>query len=237
MSLNSAIEWTQTTWNPVTGCSKVSSGCMNCYAERIARRLKAMGQPNYAAGFRVTLHPHMLELPLRWRRPQVIFVNSMSDLFHEEVPFSFIEQVFEVMNRASWHRFQILTKRSARACGLSSKLPWSKNIWLGVTVEEQDCLYRTEDLRKTNAEVKFISFEPLLGPMAALDLRGIDWVIVGGESSPNARPMSAAWVLKIQEQCRLRGIPFFFKQWGGKRKKRAGRVLEGKTWDEMPLVG
>ena len=230
----SAIEWTQSTWNPVTGCTKISPGCQNCYAERMSKRLKAMGQPNYANGFRLTMHKHVLEMPLRWKRPQVIFVNSMSDLFHEGVPLEFITKVFDVMVEASHHRFQVLTKRSNRLYDLASKLPWPTNVWMGVSVEDSAHLYRMDHLRQTDAQMKFVSFEPLLGPIHCLNLGGIDWAIVGGESGPRARPINPDWVREIRNQCLSEGVPFFFKQWGGVNKKRNGRVLDGRTWDEMP---
>ncbi len=234
MAANSAIEWTEATWNPVTGCTKISPGCKHCYAERMARRLQAMGQPNYANGFRPTTHEHMLEAPLRWRKPRTIFVNSMSDLFHEDVPASFIRRVFDVMRIAPWHRFQVLTKRSERLLDLSAELPWPPNVWMGVSAENEAYSFRIDHLRRTGAKVKFLSLEPLLGPLSPLDLGGIDWVIVGGESGPGARPMHESWVTGILRQCRKSGIPFFFKQWGGIRKKEAGRLLGGRTWDETP---
>lgn len=234
MALNSAIEWTESTWNPITGCTKISVGCQNCYAERMAKRLQAMGQRNYRNGFQLTLHESMLDLPLRWKKPQIIFVNSMSDLFHEDVPEEFIHRVFNTMKRANWHQYQILTKRSARLRQLSAQLPWEKHIWMGVTVENSDYIYRIDDLRQTHAEIKFLSLEPLLGPMPELNLEGIDWVIVGGESGPGARPMKPEWVIDIKNQCQKYGVPFFFKQWGGTRKKKNGRQLEGKYWNERP---
>jgi len=236
VSAASAIEWTEATWNPVTGCSKISPGCRHCYAERMARRLQAMGQPNYVNGFEVTVHEHMLNAPLGWRRPRVVFVNSMSDLFHERVPLAFIRRVFEVMRRASWHTFQVLTKRSERLAEVAPVLDWPANVWMGVSIENADYAWRADDLRSTGACVKFLSLEPLLGPLPGLDLDGIDWAIVGGESGPKARPMREEWVLDIREQCVSAGVPFFFKQWGGVNKKRAGRTLEGRTWDEMPVV-
>lgn len=236
MAVSSSIEWTGSTWNPVTGCTKVSAGCRNCYAERMARRLQAMGQPNYRNGFRVTLHPRILNLPMTWKRPRTIFVNSMSDLFHENVPTAFIEKVFGVMVGAWWHRFQVLTKRSERLLDMSATLPWSPNIWMGVTVENADVSFRIDHLRKTGAYIKFLSVEPLLGPLPTLDLSGIDWVIVGGESGPGARYIDPAWATDIRDQCNAAGVPFFFKQWGGTSKKRAGRVLDGRTWDEMPIA-
>ena len=236
MARHSSIEWTESTWNPITGCTKTSPGCANCYAERMARRLKAMGNPNYANGFELTLHEHVLLLPLSWRKPQMIFVNSMSDLFHEDVPYAFIDSVFDVMRRASWHRFQVLTKRAERLSELARDIDWPPNVWMGVSVETARYASRIEQLRGTPARVKFVSFEPLLGPIPRCDLRGIDWGIVGGESGPRARPMKEDWVLQIRDQCLRLGVPFFFKQWGGVRKKEAGRQLRGRTWDEMPDV-
>ena len=236
MATKSAIEWTESTWNPVTGCTKISSGCKNCYAERMAKRLKAMGQPNYANGFDVTTHDHALELPLRWKRPQTIFVNSMSDLFHKKVPTDFILRMFDVMNKADWHQYQVLTKRPGRLLQLDAALPWAPHIWMGVTVENADHVARIDDLRRSGAHTKFLSLEPLLGPMPELNLDGIDWVIVGGESGPGARPMHPDWVRDLREQCVESGVPFFFKQWGGVNKKKAGRTLDGQTWDEMPSL-
>jgi protein gp37 len=236
MALSSSIEWTESTWNPLTGCTKVSPGCANCYAERMALRLKAMGNLNYASGFSVTVHEDVLELPLRWRKPQTIFVNSMSDLFHEDVPEEFVFRAFDVMRRADWHCFQILTKRSGRLVDLSPRLPWMTNIWMGVSVEDQDHTFRIDHLRRTGANFKFLSLEPLLGPISSLNLEAIDWVIVGGESGPRSRPMKESWVIDIRNQCQESKVPFFFKQWGGTNKKRAGRELEGRTWDEMPSL-
>lgn len=230
----SDIEWTEVTWNPLTGCNKISPGCKHCYAERMAKRLQAMGQPNYRNGFELTLHRQTLEYPLRWKSPKTIFVNSMSDLFHKNVPEYFIQEVFEVMNKAHWHRFQVLTKRSDRLLALNKKLKWTENIWMGVSVENQDYAFRIDDLRKTNATVKFLSIEPLLGPLEKLNLRDIDWAIVGGESGPGARPMEESWVRDIRDQCIKAQTAFFFKQWGGVRKKKTGRTLDGRTWDEMP---
>lgn len=230
----SSIEWTESTWNPVTGCTKLSTGCRHCYAERMSIRLKAMGQPNYINGFQLTVHEHVLGMPLFWKRPQTIFVNSMSDLFHKGVPLEFISKIFDVMARASYHRFQVLTKRSKRLLVLNGKLTWSPNIWMGVSVENSDYLFRIEHLRQTNSRLKFVSFEPLLGPVHALDLEGIDWVIVGGESGPKARRMDPAWVRGIRDQCLLADVPFFFKQWGGVVKKKTGRILDGRTWDQLP---
>ncbi len=237
MASNSSIEWTESTWNPLTGCTKVSPGCKNCYAERLALRLQSMGQPNYVNGFTLTIHEHALRLTLQWKKPQTIFVNSMSDIFHEKVPIEFIQQVFEVMRRADWHRFQILTKRSDRLLALSPQLPWAPHIWMGVSVESDDYAFRIDHLRRTQARIKFLSLEPLLGPLQHLNLKGIDWVIVGGESGPGARPMAQSWVIDIRNQCRKAGVPFFFKQWGGFHKKKSGRKLEGRTWDEMPVTG
>ena len=234
MAQGSGIEWTESTWNPVTGCAKVSPGCKYCYAERMAERLRAMGQRNYRNGFTLTLQPHMLELPLRWKKSQTIFVNSMSDLFHKDVPLAYINRVFDVMRRAHWHRFQVLTKRSERLAELNSKLEWAPNIWMGVSVESDAYRSRIDDLRSTNSVVKFLSLEPLLGPLPNLNLKAMDWVIVGGESGPKARPMDPAWAKELRDQCRRAKVPFFFKQWGGKNKKQAGRLLEGRTWDQMP---
>ena len=236
MATNSAIEWTESTWNPVTGCSKISPGCLNCYAERMALRLQAMGQRNYARGFRVTIHPHALRLPLKWKKPRMVFVNSMSDLFHERVPVGFVEQVFRVMHQADWHQYQILTKRSERLMELDAVLGWAPYIWMGVTVESREYTFRIEHLRQTGAAIKFLSLEPLLGPIPDLDLEGIDWVVVGGESGPGARPMRREWARDVRDQCRRAGVPFFFKQWGGTDRKKAGRVLDGRTWDQMPQV-
>jgi protein gp37 len=236
MATKSSIEWTESTWNPVTGCTKISPGCKYCYAENMAKRLKAMGQPNYVNGFKPTIHGHVLELPLRCKKPQTIFVNSMSDLFHEEVPDEFIFRVFDVMQQANRHRFQILTKRSERLLSISSRLPWMPHIWMGVSVESQDYIFRIDHLCKTNAFIKFLSLEPLLGPIHGLNLQKIDWVIVGGESGPRARPMDKPWIIDIRNQCLKANVPFFFKQWGGLNKKKSGRMLEGRTWDEMPLA-
>jgi protein gp37 len=236
MASNSGIEWTDATWNPVTGCSKISPGCKHCYAERMARRLQAMGQSNYSNGFDLTLQPQMLELPLFWRKPRRIFVNSMSDLFHDDVPAHYIQSVFDVMRRAHWHQYQVLTKRSERVASLDPLLEWHPSIWMGVSVETGRYVGRIDDLRSTRAHVKFLSLEPLLGPLPNLDLSGIDWVIVGGESGPHARPMAAEWVRDIRDQCKATGVAFFFKQWGGTFKARTGRNLDDRTWDEMPVA-
>lgn len=230
----SKIEWTEATWNPITGCTKISDGCMHCYAEKLAKRLKLMGQKNYRNGFDLTIHEHVLDYPLKVKKPQTIFVNSMSDLFHEKVPLEFIQKVFEVMNKASWHRFQVLTKRSKRLLELSSKFNWTSNILMGVTVENEAVRFRIDDLRACDASTKFLSLEPLLSPLPNLDLSGIDWVIVGGESGPGARPMLEEWAIDIKNQCVKSQTPFFFKQWGGVNKKKSGRLLEGRTWDEYP---
>jgi protein gp37 len=235
LALKSAIEWTESTWNPVTGCTRQSEGCKHCYAERMAKRLKAMGSPNYANGFRVTVHHESLELPLKWKKPQMIFVNSMGDLFHERVPQTFIQDVFEVMAAATQHQFQVLTKRSDRVYEIHKLLNWPPNVWMGVTVENENCRFRINDLRRTGAKVKFLSLEPLLGPLPKLNLKKIDWVIVGGESGPGARPLQPEWVLDIRDQCLQAGVAFFFKQWGGFNKKKNGRTLEGRTWDQLPV--
>jgi protein gp37 len=237
MANNSSIEWTQATWNPVTGCTKISPGCKHCYANRMALRLQAFGQFNYRNGFKLTTHEHMLPLPTQWKKPRTIFVNSMSDLFHKDVPLSFIQKVFSVMNQADWHRYQVLTKRSDRLRRLDKTLHWSPHIWMGVSVESPKQLFRVDDLRSTGAKIKFLSVEPLLGPIPSLDLHGIDWVIVGGESGPGARPMEASWVRTVRDQCLEQRVSFFFKQWGGVFKKTAGRSLDGRTWDEMPTGG
>ncbi|HXB67429.1 MAG TPA: phage Gp37/Gp68 family protein [Candidatus Acidoferrales bacterium] len=230
------IEWTESTWNPSTGCDAISPGCDHCYAERLALRLKAMGQKKYANGFQLTVHPDTLELPLRWKKPQRIFVNSMSDLFHQDVPLTYIRQVFSTMRRAHWHQFQVLTKRSGRLLALHEELDWPPNVWMGVSVESAPFKTRIDHLRRTNAAVKFLSLEPVLGPLGTLDLRNIDWVIVGGESGPGARPMLKEWVSEILEQCDNAHVPFFFKQWGGVQKKRTGRSLDGRTYDAMPAT-
>jgi protein gp37 len=230
----SSIEWTEATWNPVTGCNKVSPGCKYCYAEVMARRLKGMGQPNYRNGFELTLQPQMLNRPLTWQRPQMIFVNSMSDLFHEDVPLEYIRRVFSTIEQAHWHTFQVLTKRAERLEAVAGQLHWPANLWMGVSVERQDYVFRVEHLRQIPARTKFLSLEPLLGPLGQLELRGIDWVIVGGESGHAARVMQKSWVVDIQAQCRRARTQFFFKQWGGRNKKAAGRVLNGRTWDAMP---
>ena len=234
MSAKSPIEWTESTWNPITGCNKISAGCKNCYAEQLSYRLKAMGQKNYVNGFKLTLQPHMLELPLKWKKPQTIFVNSMSDLFHKGVPTDYIQQVFDVMNKAHWHRFQVLTKRAERVAELSDVLNWSDNIWMGVSVENKNFVHRVDYLRNTKARIKFLSLEPLLSSLKNLNLENIDWVIVGGESGFKARPIKEDWVIDIRNQCDTAKTAFFFKQWGGKNKKKTGRLLDGQTYSAMP---
>jgi protein gp37 len=236
MMAKSNIEWTESSWNPVTGCTKISPGCKHCYAERLSKRLKAMGLKNYQNGFKVSLHESMLNRPLEWKKPQRIFVNSMSDLFHEEVPLWFVKQVFSIMNQAYWHQFQVLTKRSERLEELACHFNWTPNIWMGVSVENQDCLFRIKNLKNTPAQIKFMSIEPLLGSISNIEFEGIDWVIVGGESGPKARPMKYEWVEDIKNQCLASDTPFFFKQWGGINRKKAGRELDGQTWDEYPIA-
>ena len=234
MSKKSAIEWTDSTWNPVTGCTKVSPACKNCYAETFAERWRGIPGHPYEQGFDLRLWPDRLELPLAWKKPRMIFVNSMSDLFHEEVPYAFIASAFRTMERASWHVFQVLTKRSERLAELAPRLAWPPNVWAGVSIETADYLQRADHLREVPAAIRFLSLEPLLGHLGTIDLSDIDWVIVGGESGPRARPMEAAWVRDIHRQCRREGVPFFFKQWGGTQKKKNGRSLDGRTWDGMP---
>ena len=236
MATKSHIEWTEMTWNPVTGCSKISPGCKFCYAERMAKRLKAMGVDRYRNGFQVTLQEDVLNLPLSWRDPRLIFVNSMSDLFHELVPIEFIQSVFGTIAATPQHTYQILTKRSQRLLSLSGQLAWPANLWMGVSVEDERAAHRIDDLLRVPAAVKFLSCEPLIGPLEGLSLEGIDWVIVGGESGPGARPMEKDWVQSIRRQCRQPRIPFFFKQWGGVRKDLTGRLLNGRTYDGMPRV-
>jgi len=236
MATNSSIEWTGSTWNPLTGCTKVSPGCKHCYAERMAKRLRAMGQFNYRNGFNLTLQEHSVDLPLHWKQSQMIFVNSMSDLFHKDVPLEFIFRIFDTMKQASWHTFQILTKRSSRLLELDSKINWSSNIWMGVSVENSEYTYRITDLRRTHAKIKFLSIEPLLGPIPDLNLNGINWVIVGGESGPASRPIRYEWVTGIRDICVNSKVPFFFKQWGGVNKKKSGRILDDRTWDELPIM-
>ncbi len=232
----SSIEWTEMTWNPTTGCDKVSAGCKFCYAEVMSRRLHAMGLQKYKNNFDISLHEKALETPYSWKKPRVVFVNSMSDLFHPKVPFSFIQKVFTVMNECPTHTFQVLTKRANILADYSKELTWSSNIWMGVSVENEKVIDRIDLLSKTEAQVKFLSLEPLLGPLSNLKLDKIDWVIVGGESGYKARPIDKEWVTEIHEQCIEAKVPFFFKQWGGKNKKKSGRILDGKTYNEMPKI-
>ena len=234
MATKSRIEWTGSTWNPITGCDKVSPGCDHCYAERMARRLQAMGVAKYRNGFKVTLHPDVLSAPIRWKKPHLVFVNSMADIFHKDVPIEYIQRIFEVMRSCPQHVFQVLTKRSKRMVRVSGQLPWPDNVWLGVTVETARYRFRIDDLRKTPARIKWLSLEPLLGPLGEVDLTDIDWAVVGGESGPGARPVQEEWILEIRRRCRRSGTAFFFKQWGGVNKKRTGRTLRGKIYDEMP---
>ena len=234
MSDKSAIEWTDATWNPVTGCTKVSKGCKNCYAEKFAERWRGIPDHPYEQGFDLRLWPERLNMPYTWKAPRVIFVNSMSDLFHKDVPAQFIKQVFSTMKGTPRHTYQVLTKRAGRLAGMADRLPWPDNVWMGVSVESDKNRDRIEQLREVPARVRFLSIEPLLGPLKDLDFEGIDWVIVGGESGPGARPVNPDWVLDLRDQCLDAGVPFFFKQWGGVHKKKSGRMLEGRTWDEMP---
>lgn len=231
------IEWTEVTWNPVTGCNKVSQGCKNCYAERMAKRLKAMGNRRYENGFEITLHYDLINAPRKWKKPRLIFVNSMSDLFHEDIPLDFIQRVFNTMNETPQHTYQILTKRTERLIELSPYLNWSNNIWMGTSVENEEVISRIEDLKTVPAYIRFLSCEPLLGPLNNLCLEDIHWVIVGGESGPRARPMEKEWVINIRDTCQSQDVPFFFKQWGGVQKHRHGRILENKIYDEYPNVG
>jgi protein gp37 len=234
MPTKSNIEWTEMTWNPVTGCTKISQGCKHCYAERMAKRLTAMGSDRYRNGFRVTLHPDLLDVPRKWRQPRVVFVNSMSDLFHEDIPDAFIQRAFATMRDCPQHTFQVLTKRAERLAELAPSLPWPHNVWMGVSVEDARVVNRVGYLQKTPAAVRFLSLEPLIGPLDDLRLEGIDWVIVGGESGPRARPMKPEWVKSILRQCRAASVAFFFKQWGGVRKDMTGRKLNGTFYNEMP---
>lgn len=230
----SKIEWTEKTWNPVSGCNKVSPGCKYCYAETMSKRLKAMRTPGYEEGFKLTLQPERLQLPKSWRKPKTIFVNSMSDLFHTEIPFNYLEEVFAVMRDCPQHTFQVLTKRAEYLAQVADKLTWTSNIWMGVSVENDQYLTRIEQLRSVPAAVRFLSLEPLLGPLPNLNLDGIDWVIVGGESGRSARPIDPAWVEDLRDQCAAASVAFFFKQWGGKDKKAAGRLLSGRVHDSRP---
>ena len=232
----SSIEWTEMTWNPTTGCTKISAGCKFCYAEVMSKRLKAMGIDKYKDGFKVRIHPEALNIPYTWKSSKVVFVNSMSDLFHKDIPLDFIKQVFHVMNDNPQHVFQVLTKRADRLFELHKHLKWTHNIWMGVSVEDNRVIERIDFLRKTKAKVKFLSLEPLIGPLPNLNFKKIDWVIVGGESGHKPRPMKPEWVIDIQEQCEKAEVAFFFKQWGGRNKKATGRLLNGRTYDEMPEI-
>ena len=236
MSDRSTIEWTDATWNPVTGCTQVSPGCDHCYALTFAERFRGVSGHPYEQGFDLKLWPSRLDIPLHWKRPRRIFVNSMSDLFHKDVPDAYIYQVFEIMNKANWHIFQVLTKRSERLARLGQKLPWAPHIWIGVSVETERYVWRIEHLRRVPAQVRFISAEPLLGPLAKLKLDGIHWIITGGESGPGFRPCNPDWVRQIRDQCQEQKVAFFHKQWGGIRPKAGGRLLDGRTWDEFPAL-
>jgi protein gp37 len=236
MTAKTRIEWTEVTWNPVTGCTKLSQGCKHCYAERMAHRLKAMRNPRYPNGFEITLHEDLIDAPRRWKKPTRVFVNSMSDLFHEAIPPDFVERLFHTMAECPQHQFQILTKRGKRLRELAPSLPWPKNLWMGVSVEHADVVGRIDDLRTVPAAVRFLSCEPLLGPLAPLRLEGIHWIIVGGESGSGARKMEPQWVYKLRDQCLAADVPFFFKQWGGVRKDLSGRELDGRTYDALPNV-
>lgn len=235
MATISNIEWTEMTWNPVTGCTKISQGCKNCYAERMTKRLTAMGSDRYRNGFRVTLHPDSLDAPRKWKQGRIVFVNSMSDLFHHDIPLPYIQRVFNTMRDCPHHTFQVLTKRSERLAELARSLPWPENVWMGVSVEDSRVIHRIANLQAVPAAVRFLSLEPLIGPLDDIPLNGIRWVIVGGESGPRARPMKKEWASSILRQCRSARVPFFFKQWGGVRKDLTGRTLNGRTYDEMPV--
>jgi protein gp37 len=245
MGDRSSIEWTEATWNPTTGCDRTSPGCDHCYALTLSKRLKAMGMPKYqrdgdprtsGPGFGLALHPDALDLPKRWAAPRTVFVNSMSDLFHDRVPIGFIARVFDVMASTPQHTYQLLTKRSKRLARIAPDLDWPANVWMGVSVENDRYSFRADHLREVPAAVRFLSVEPMLGPVPSLDLNGIDWVIIGGESGPGARPIQQEWVRDLRDRCQKRGVPFFFKQWGGRTPKAGGRQLDGRTWDEMPRV-
>jgi protein gp37 len=236
MSQSSSIEWTNSTWNPVTGCTKVSQGCKHCYAQRFAERFRGVPGHPFEQGFDLRLWPERLDLPLGWKEPRRIFVNSMSDLYHERVPVAFIQRVFATMVTARQHTFQILTKRAKRLGALGPSLPWRPNIWQGVSIESMNVAWRADELRKVPADVRFLSLEPLLGPLDELDLAEIHWVIVGGESGPHARPMKKEWVRSLRDRCRDEAVPFFFKQWGGVRKHETGRKLDGRVWSQFPSI-
>ena len=237
MADRSAIEWTEATWNPVTGCDQISPGCAHCYAKRFAERWRGIPGHPYEQGFELRLWPERLEQPLRWKRPRVIFVNSMSDLFHEEVPLDFIKRVFEVMRQAERHTFQVLTKRHERLAEVAELLPWPENVWMGVSIENRRFLHRADQLRQVPAAVRFVSAEPLLGSLADIDLSGLDWVIAGGESGHRSRPVAETWLCELRDRCVAEDVAFFFKQWGGRTPKAGGRELAGRTWDEMPPLG
>lgn len=232
----SSIEWTEMTWNPTTGCNKLTAGCKFCYAETMSRRLHAMGVEKYKDNFKLAIHPETLEIPYTWKKPKIVFVNSMSDLFHKDVPLEYIKKVFKVMNETPQHTYQVLTKRGDVLAKYDKELKWTPNIWMGVSVEDERVLDRIDYLRKTGAKLKFLSLEPLLGPLPNLNLKKIDWVIVGGESGPKSRPMEKSWVIDIKKQCQKAKVAFFFKQWGGVRKSETGRSLNGKTFDAMPKI-
>jgi protein gp37 len=245
MADRSAIEWTEATWNPTTGCDRISRGCDSCYALTLAKRLKAMGSPKYQTdghprtsgpGFGVAVHEDVLDTPHRWRQPRTVFVNSMSDLFHARVPATFVARVFEVMTATPRHTYQVLTKRATRLARLAPALPWTPNIWMGVSVEDESQADRIDQLRKVPAAVRFVSAEPLLGPLDQTDFTGIDWVIAGGESGPHYRPADPLWIRGLRDACIATDVPFFFKQWGGRNPKAKGRVLDGRTWDDLPRV-
>lgn len=236
MSLHSRISWTSATWNPVTGCDKISLGCQNCYACKMAKYLQSLGVEHYKNGFEVSLHEDSLSIPLKWKSPKLIFANSMSDLFHKKVPFEFLLKIFDTIKKTPKHKYQILTKRPERMLELDDKLPWHDNILMGITIESSDYIYRLDLLKKCKAKTKFLSLEPLLSNLKNLDLKGIDWVIVGGESGENARPMQKEWVLEIKQQCQEQKVPFFFKQWGGRDKNKGGALLEGKSYQEYPSI-
>ncbi|MBR6983250.1 MAG: phage Gp37/Gp68 family protein [Ruminococcus sp.] len=236
MAGKTSIEWTECSWNPITGCTKISEGCRNCYAARMAHRLKAMGNIRYENEFEVTIHEDLIDKPLHWKKPKRIFVNSMSDLFHKDIPDEVIIRIFQTMNKANWHTFQILTKRSDRLAALSKKINWTPNIWMGVSIENKETIFRAEHLKNTNAAIKFISAEPLLESIDDIDLNGIDWLIVGGESGPCCRPLSEEWVVELKNLARKTNTAFFFKQWGGINKKKNGSKLRGKYYKEYPKV-
>ncbi len=237
MADRSAIEWTEASWNPTTGCDKVSPGCAHCYAETFAERFRGVPGHPYQQGFDLRIWSERLEVPIKWRRPRLIFVNSMSDLFHESIPDDFIREVFGVMRRADWHTFQVLTKRHERLVEIAPSLDWAPNVWMGVTIENRRFVHRADSLRTVPAAVRFISAEPLLGPLEGLDLEGIHWLIAGGESGPRHRPVRGEWIRELRDRCVDEHVRFFFKQWGGRRPKSNGRELDDRTWDEFPVYG